>query len=49
MIGYTCVGTNDLDKAVEFYQQLLGLFGAKPFTMHSDMSSSVGLRLLPRQ
>lgn len=31
MIGYTCVGTNDLDKAVEFYQQLLGLLGAKPF------------------
>lgn len=31
MIGYTCVGTNDFDKAVEFYQQLLGLLGAKPF------------------
>jgi catechol 2,3-dioxygenase-like lactoylglutathione lyase family enzyme len=31
MIGYTCVGTNNLDKAVSFYEQLLGLLGAKPF------------------
>lgn len=31
MIGYTCVGTNDLDKAVGFYGELLGLLGAKPF------------------
>jgi catechol 2,3-dioxygenase-like lactoylglutathione lyase family enzyme len=31
MIGYTCVGTNDLDKAVSFYAELLGLLGAKPF------------------
>lgn len=31
MIGYTCVGTNDLDKAVHFYSELLGLLGAKPF------------------
>lgn len=31
MIGYTCVGTNDLDKAVEFYQQLLAVLGAQPF------------------
>jgi len=31
MIGYTCVGTNDLDKAVHFYGELLGLLGAKPF------------------
>ncbi|NBU89239.1 MAG: hypothetical protein EBS16_08565, partial [Betaproteobacteria bacterium] len=31
MIGYTCVGTNDLEKAVAFYGELLGLLGAKPF------------------
>lgn len=29
MIGYTCVGTNDLDKAVAFYNELLGVLGAK--------------------
>ena len=29
MIGYTCVGTNDLDKAVGFYSELLGLLGAQ--------------------
>ncbi len=31
MIGYICVGTNDLDRAVRFYGELLGLLGAKPF------------------
>lgn len=31
MIGYTCVGTNDVDKAVAFYTELLGLLGAKVF------------------
>lgn len=31
MIGYTCVGTNDLNKAVAFYGELLGLLGAKPY------------------
>lgn len=31
MIGYTCVGTNDLDQAVHFYGELLALLGAKPF------------------
>jgi catechol 2,3-dioxygenase-like lactoylglutathione lyase family enzyme len=30
MIGYTCVGTNDLDQAVAFYSELLGILGAKP-------------------
>ena len=29
MIAYTCVGTNNLDKAVAFYDELLGLLGAK--------------------
>ena len=31
MIGYTCVGTNDLEKAVAFYGELLSLLEAKPF------------------
>lgn len=31
MIGYTCVGTNDLDKAVAFYTDLLDLLGAQVF------------------
>lgn len=31
MIGYTTVGTNDLDKAVAFYGELLSLLGAQPF------------------
>ena len=31
MIGYTCLGTNDLDKAVAFYSDLLGVLGAKVF------------------
>ena len=29
MIGYICLGTNDLSKAEAFYSQLLGLVGAK--------------------
>jgi catechol 2,3-dioxygenase-like lactoylglutathione lyase family enzyme len=29
MIGYITVGTNNLEKAVAFYSELLGLFGAK--------------------
>ncbi len=31
MIGYTCVGTNQLEEAVHFYGELLALLGAKPF------------------
>jgi catechol 2,3-dioxygenase-like lactoylglutathione lyase family enzyme len=31
MIGYTSVGTNQLEQAVHFYGELLGLLGAKPF------------------
>lgn len=29
MVGYTTFGTNDLPKAIEFYDALLGEFGAK--------------------
>ncbi|MDP2633325.1 MAG: VOC family protein [Pseudoalteromonas sp.] len=31
MIGYTMVGTNDLEKAVAFYDQLLAQLGAQRF------------------
>ncbi len=31
MIGYICVGTNDLPIATTFYDELLGLMGAKRF------------------
>jgi catechol 2,3-dioxygenase-like lactoylglutathione lyase family enzyme len=46
MIGYTCVGTNDLDKAVAFYGELLGLLGAKVF-FQSDRG--VGWGVTPEQ
>ena len=29
MLGYTTIGTNDIDKAVEFYDSLLELVGGK--------------------
>lgn len=29
MVGYTTFGTNDLERAVAFYDELLGEFGAK--------------------
>ena len=29
MVGYTTLGTNDLEKATAFYDELLGEFGAK--------------------
>lgn len=31
MIGYVTLGTNDLEKAVGFYDDLLGVIGAKRF------------------
>lgn len=31
MIGYTCVGTNNLDRAIAFYTELFELLDAKPF------------------
>ena len=37
MIAYTCVGTNDLDKAVAFYEQLFGeVLGASIFFRASN-------------
>lgn len=43
MIGYTCVGTNDLDRAVHFYSELLGLLGAKQF-FKTDRGIGWGVR-----
>ena len=31
MIGYVCLGTNDLPRAAKFYDALLGEIGAKRF------------------
>jgi catechol 2,3-dioxygenase-like lactoylglutathione lyase family enzyme len=36
MIGYVTLGTNDLERAVAFYDQLLPLLGAKRFMEHPD-------------
>ena len=46
MIGYTCVGTNDLEKATHFYGELLGVLGAQPF-FKSDRG--VGWGVSPEQ
>jgi catechol 2,3-dioxygenase-like lactoylglutathione lyase family enzyme len=35
MIGYVTLGTNDITRAVEFYDQVLGVMGAKRF-METD-------------
>ena len=34
MIGYVTLGTNDLDRAVAFYDELLALIGAQRFMGH---------------
>jgi predicted lactoylglutathione lyase len=31
MIGYVTIGTNDLDRAAEFYDEILSFFGGKRF------------------
>ena len=31
MIGYVTIGTNDLDRAVKFYDELFGVMGAQRF------------------
>ena len=46
MIGYACGGTNDLDKAVAFYDELLGLLGAKVFFKNDR---GVGWGVAPEQ
>ena len=31
MIGYVTIGTNDLERAAKFYDELLGILGGKRF------------------
>ena len=42
MIGYTTVGTNDLTRAAAFYDDLLGLLGAKR-TLQNDRGIGWGV------
>ena len=42
MIGYTCVGTNDLEKAVHFYGELLSVLNAKIFVLRPHLLEGVG-------
>ncbi len=41
MIGYTCVGTNNLPRAAAFYDDLLAVLGAKHF-FESERGSRLG-------
>ena len=42
MISYTCVGTNDVERARRFYEPLFSLMGAKPM-FNSDRGFSFGV------
>lgn len=46
MIGYTTVGTNDLPRAIAFYDEFLGLMGAKHFI---ELDRGVGWGVAPNQ
>ena len=46
MIGYTCVGTNDLARATAFYDDLLSLLGARRFF---DTDRGIGWGCAPEQ
>jgi catechol 2,3-dioxygenase-like lactoylglutathione lyase family enzyme len=46
MIGYTCVGTNDLPKAVAYYDALFAQLGAKHFF---ETDRGVGWGVTPGQ
>ena len=46
MIGYTCVGTNDLARATAFYDNLLSLMGARRFF---DTDRGIGWGCAPEQ
>jgi predicted lactoylglutathione lyase len=45
MIGYVTLGTNDLERAAQFYDQLLGEIGAKRFL---EMESFIAWTNSPR-
>lgn len=42
MIGYVTLGTNDLPRAVKFYEALLGEFGAKRFIETEKFVAGIG-------
>ena len=42
MIGYVTVGTNDLDKARDFYLSLLGTIGAKELMRFESGATIIG-------
>ena len=44
MIGYTCVGTNDLPRALNFYEALLAPLGAKRYF---ELERGVGWGVAP--
>ena len=44
MIGYVTLGTNDLERAAAFYDQLLGEIGAKRFM---DMDTFIAWAVTP--
>lgn len=46
MIGYTCVGTNDLSRACVFYDDLFGVLGAKRYF---ESARGVGWGVAPHQ
>jgi catechol 2,3-dioxygenase-like lactoylglutathione lyase family enzyme len=46
MIGYTCVGTNDLARATAFYDKLFALIGARHFF---EMDRGIGWGTAPDQ
>ena len=45
MIGYVTIGTNDLDRAVKFYDELLGVMGAR--RMMEDPGTFVAWAVAP--
>lgn len=47
MIGYVTLGTNNLDKAAEFYDAVLGVIGAKRFM--SDEGKFIAWAVAPEQ
>jgi len=52
MVGYTTVGTNDWDRAISFYDTLLGTIGAKrlfemeDFVLYGTSMESAGIALV---
>ena len=39
MIGYLTIGTNDLDRAIKFYDPLLATIGIQKLWQHGDMAA----------